>query len=79
MVILTLIYPYKSHTFKLLFRNNLRFNDQNKGYTQFDWTFPFFGSSKTFGYIQASTGYGDSLIDYDKEINRISFGISLSR
>lgn len=76
---LTFAYAYKSHTFKLLLRNNLRFNDDNKGFAQLDWTFPFFGSNNTFGYIQASTGYGDSLIDYDKEINRIGFGISLSR
>jgi len=75
----TLVYPYKKHTFKLLLRNNLRFNKENKGFAQADWTFPFFGSKNTFGYIQLSSGYGDSLIDYDKEINRISFGISLSR
>lgn len=76
---LTFSYAYKTHTFKLLLRNNLRLNSENKGYAQFDWTFPFFGSKNTFGYIQASTGYGDSLIDYNEEVNRISFGISLSR
>jgi len=76
---LTLLYPYKKHTFKLLLRNNLKFDDRNKGFAEFDWTFPFFGSKNTFGYVQLSTGYGDSLIDYNKEINRISFGISLSR
>ncbi len=76
---LTLVYPYKSHTFKLLLRDNLKLDDDNKGYAQFDWTFPLFNSKNTFGYLQLSSGYGDSLIDYDKEINRISFGISLSR
>lgn len=76
---LTLAYPYKKHTFKLLLRNNLRLNKDNKGFAQFDWTFPFFGSKNTFGYVQLSSGYGDSLIDYDQEINRINFGISLSR
>ena len=76
---LTLVYPYKTHTFKLLLRNNLKMDNDNKGFVQFDWTFPFFNSKNTFGYLQLSSGYGDSLIDYDKEINRISFGISLSR
>lgn len=76
---LTLVYPYKKHTFKLLLRNNLRLSEDNKGFAQFDWSFPFFGSKNTFGYFQVSSGYGDSLIDYDEEINRISFGISLSR
>lgn len=74
---LSLMYPYKSHTLKVLLRNNLK--QDNKGFVQFDWTFPFFGSKTTFGYVQMSNGYGDSLIDYDKEINRISFGVSLSR
>jgi phospholipase A1 len=76
---LTLIYPYKRHTFKLLLRNNLKLDNDNKGFIEVDWTFPFFNSKNTFGYVQLSNGYGDSLIDYDKEINRISFGISLSR
>lgn len=75
---LTLMYPYKEHTFKLLLRNNLRVNE-NKGYAQFDWTFPFFDSKNIFGYVQASTGYGESLIDYDKEVNKIGFGLSISR
>lgn len=76
---LTLLFPYKNHTFKLLVRNNLEFSDENKGYAELNWTFPFFNSKNTFGYVQMSTGYGDSLIDYDQEINRFSIGISLSR
>lgn len=76
---LTLVYPYKKHTFKLLLRNNLKFDNENKGFAQLDWTFPFLGSKNSFGYIQLSNGYGDSLIDYNEEINRINFGISLSR
>lgn len=75
---LSLIYPYKDNTFKLLLRNNLKIND-NKGYAQFDWTFPFLNSKHTFAHIQLSSGYGESLIDYDKDITRINFGISLSR
>jgi phospholipase A1 len=73
------IYPYKEHVFKLLLRDNLKLNDDNKGFAEFNWTFPFFGAKNTFGYLQLSTGYGDSLIDYNREINRIGFGISLSR
>jgi phospholipase A1 len=74
---LSLLFPYKTHTFKLLLRNNLK--KDNKGFASLDWTFPFFGSKTTFGYVQLSSGYGDSLIDYNKEINRIGFGVSLSR
>lgn len=75
----TLFYPYKKHTFKLLLRNNLKLDEDNKGFAELNWTFPFFNSKNTFGYIQMSSGYGDSLIDYDTEVNRFSFGISLSR
>mgnify|MGYP003865450881 CR=1 FL=1 len=71
-------YAYKDHTFKALIRNNLNFSD-NKGYGEFNWSFPFTKRKNTFGYVQLSSGYGDSLIDYNKEVNRISFGISLSR
>lgn len=76
---LSILFPYKEHTFKLKLRNNLKFDDDNKGFVQLNWNFPFFGSKNSFGYVELSSGYGDSLIDYDKEINRISFGISLSR
>lgn len=76
---LTLFFPYKAHAFKLKLRNNLKLDNDNKGFVEFAWTFPFFNSKNSFGYLQFSSGYGESLIDYDKEINRLSFGISLSR
>jgi len=76
---LTFYLPYKKHTFKLLLRNNLKFDDSNKGFTEFTWNFPLLDSKTTFGFLKLSTGYGDSLIDYNSEINRISFGVSLSR
>jgi phospholipase A1 len=73
------LYAHKAHTFKLLVRNNFKLNEDNKGFVEFNWSFPLFGSDNTFGFVQLSSGYGDSLIDYDKEINRASFGISLTR
>ncbi len=75
---LNLYYVYGEHTFKVLLRNNFRLND-NKGFIEADWMFPLPGTKSTFGYLQLSNGYGDSLIDYDKNISRIGFGISLSR
>ena len=76
---LKFFYAYKDHTFNLLLRNNLKFNDENKGFAELNWTFPFPNTKDTFGFVQVSNGYGDSLIDYDQEISRFSFGISLSR
>ncbi|MDR0407399.1 MAG: phospholipase A [Campylobacteraceae bacterium] len=74
---LTLIYPYKEHLFKLLMRNNLNFHD-NRGAVQFDWTFPL-AKSGIFGYMQYFDGYGESLIDYNKQTRRIGVGLSISR
>lgn len=76
---ISILYAYKEHTFKLLLRNNLKMSENNKGFVELNWSFPLFGSQNNFGFVQLSSGYGDSLIDYDKEINRASVGISLSR
>ena len=76
---LNLIFPYKKQNFKLTLRNNLDFKGENRGFTEFNWTFPLLNSKTSFGYLQLSNGYGDSLIDYNKELSRFSFGISLSR
>ncbi|MDR1461100.1 MAG: phospholipase A [Campylobacteraceae bacterium] len=74
---LTLVYPYKKHIFRLLVRNNFDF-DYNKGAVQFDWTFPI-AKSGIFGYIQYFDGYGESLIDYNRQTKRIGIGLAMSR
>lgn len=75
---LELIYPWGAHTFKLLARHNMHFNPQSRGAVQFDWTFPLWDDG-LFGYIQLYSGYGESLIDYDKRSDRIGIGFALSR
>lgn len=75
---LQLIYPWKTHTFKLLARNNFKFDSENKGAVQFDWTFPTW-EQNLFGYIQLYSGYSESLIDYNKRSDRIGIGFALSR
>ncbi|WP_024955033.1 phospholipase A [Sulfurospirillum arcachonense] len=72
-------YPYKKHLFSVLLRNNLRFDDENKGAIQFDWTFPIPWINDAYGYVQIFSGYGESLIDYDKSNDRIGLGFSLTR
>ena len=64
------------HRFALMLRNNLRAN--NKGAVQFDWSFPLplFGD-KVNGYIQYFNGYGEGLLDYNVNSNRISAGFML--
>ncbi len=77
---LSVIYPYKKNIFELKLRNNLR--AKNRGYVELSWTTPFNERSrfnKYFWYMSLSNGYGDSLIDHDKHINRATIGIALSR
>ncbi len=74
---LELMYPWKTHTFKMLVRNNMQ-SDNNRGAVQFDWTFPLW-EQNLFGYIQVYSGYAESLIDYDKRTDRIGIGFALSR
>lgn len=79
---LTFLYAYKRHTFELDIRNNLRFNADNKGAVEFNWAFPlpqFLSTKNSYGMLNIFSGYGNNLIDYDKEVNKIGLGIALSR
>ncbi|MDI6742747.1 MAG: phospholipase A [Smithella sp.] len=68
---------WERHRFALMLRNNLRHN--NKGAVQLDWSFPLpFGGDKISGYIQFFNGYGEGLLDYNKNTNRISAGFMLA-
>lgn len=68
-------WAYKKHSFSLLLRNNLRTNG-NKGALQADWFFPLHKRIK--GYVQFFTGYGESLISYDRPVTRGGVGIALT-
>ena len=79
---LTFLYAYGKHTFELGLRNNLKFNENNKGSAEFNWTFPlpdFLYINNTYGIFQIFSGYGNNLIDYDTEVHKIALGIAFSR
>lgn len=70
-------YFYGKSQFGLLLRNNLDFDD-NKGAIEVTYSYPFFSSPNTFWYAKVFTGYGESLIDYNVDVTKASFGFSFS-
>ena len=59
----------------LTLRNNLR-SGQNRGFIQLDWAAPLTISKSTKLHIQFTSGYGESLIDYNYYQNTLGLGVS---
>lgn len=71
---ITGIYKWRGHSFTLMGRGN---PSTGKGAAQIAWTTPpLLGPLR--GYVQAFTGYGDSMIDYNWSQNAIGIGVSLN-
>ena len=71
----------EKHRFAVMLRNNFR--RENFGAVQVDWSIPLSLVNKIFGdsfsfFIQHFNGYGESLLDYNKSVNRISAGFMLA-
>jgi phospholipase A1 len=65
----------KSQAVAMLLRNNLSRTD-NRGYVQIDWaTLVRFGSAARM-HIQITSGFGESLIDYNHRQNTFGLGFS---
>lgn len=73
------MYYWNKHRFGAMLRNNLRAGE-NRGAVQLDWSFPFpfIKNDRFSGYIQYFNGYGESLLDYNANSNRMSIGIMLA-
>ncbi len=66
---------YKLKDFEFTFLGRRNFKESN-GFAEIGFTFPLPGRLK--GYVQLSSGYGDSLIDYNHSQEKIGVGIALT-
>jgi phospholipase A1 len=65
----------KSQSVALLLRNNLNTN-QNLGFMQLDWSMPVALGTAARMHAQITSGYGESLIDYNYRQTTIGLGFS---
>lgn len=72
---LTWIHTFEKQRLALTLRSNLE-PDQPRGSAQLDWSFAL--SETLRGYVQAFSGYGETLIDYDNPQTRIGVGLMLA-
>jgi len=49
------------------------------GAVQASWSYPVYGRDSIYWYIKVFSGYGESLIDYDRHVNKASIGFSFFR
>ena len=63
------------HRITGVLRNNLK-TDENKGSIELNYSYPIWGGLRL--YVQYFNGYGDGLIYYNKNTNRIGIGLALN-
>lgn len=67
--------PDRSQSVTLLLRNNLSLG-QNRGFVQLDWTTPVFIGKSAKLHAQMTSGFGESLIDYNHRQTTFGLGVS---
>ena len=65
------------HVLSGMMRNQIESGFEH-GALEASWSFPVFNYPYLKGYVQYFYGYGESLIDYDRRVNRIGVGISVT-
>jgi len=68
-------YKHNEHVYSFTSQNNIE-SGFSKGSVEAAWSFPLYGKVK--GYLQVTSGYGNSLIEYNEYTNTIGLGISIS-
>ena len=68
-------YTFGKQRLSALWRNNLHFDGSNRGAIELNCSFPIFNSG-FYGYLRYFNGYGESLADYKRSVNKIGIGLS---
>ena len=68
------LYQWNDHNISFMVRNNLR--SENRGAIELGWSFPITDNIRL--YMQYFNGYGESLINYDTNTNRLGIGFELT-
>lgn len=68
-------YDIGRHHLTATWRNNLRFDNQNRGALELNYYFPLFNTG-LHGFLQYFTGYGESLDDYNRHVDKVMLGIA---
>ena len=66
---------WNDQEFNLTLRHSLRGGNANHGSARLSWSFPLHGNLR--GYVEAFSGYGESLIDYNHAATYLGVGLSL--
>ena len=72
---LLLVRKSEGHELSFLLRHSLRSGDRSHGAVELSYAFPI--SSYLKAYVQLFSGYGDSLLDYNRKRTVLSMGLSL--
>jgi len=70
-------WQHNGHIVSMMLRNQLE-SGFDKGAVELGWSIPVYNYPYLKAYMQYFYGYGESLIDYDRKVNRIGVGISIT-
>lgn len=72
---LNVIYSKNGNVFSIQSSHNFDFKSKLRGNSTFSWSYPIQGNLK--GFLQVSSGFGQTLIDYNNKQTTIGVGVSL--